>query len=393
MYDAARVRGLYTSLGEGWIYLNAGQCPQIPEKVASGVATSFRTAPLVVAPEPGSRHSSSTHFGSTHMASATRAVADLFSVRSDHVVLGPSSFVLARALAHSMSDRLSRSGVVGARDHALNSAFARFNLTIAEPDLGTGEIPSWQYHSLIDGSTRLVIVPGAHPYVGTATPVEEIADITHSASRAWVLLDATSLAPYRLIDIDSYGVDIVLVDLASLGGPQLSALVFRDTSMFPRFDHPLEVGPLSSGLLGGVAPLVDHYAGLVEDVEGQRSHRLRESMASLDVYLSGLLRHAIESLRGLSAVHLVGITGEAAGYGMAAIDRIPRLTFVVRGIDAVTVQQRLFSNSLVTSLAPQDPLLVNMGVFEAGGALSIGLAPFNTYADIDHLTRVLASLG
>ena len=140
-----------------------------------------------------------------------------------------------------MSGRLARSGVVGARDHALNSAFSRYNLTIAEPDLGTGEIPSWQYRSLIDGSTRLVIVPGAHPYVGTATPVEEIADITHSASRAWVLLDATSLAPYRPIDIDSYGVDIVLVDLASLGGPQLSALVFRDTSMFPRFDHPLSL--------------------------------------------------------------------------------------------------------------------------------------------------------
>lgn len=393
MYDAARVRGLYTSLGEGWIYLNAGERPQIPEKVVSGVSTAFRTGPLVESPEPGSRHSANSVFGASHLASATRAVADLFSVRSDHVVLGPSSFVLARALSHAMSGRLRRSGVVGARDHALNTAFVRYNLTIAEPDLGTGEIPAWQYRNLIDGSTRLVIIPGAHPYVGTATPVEDIADITHSTSRAWVLLDATALAPYRLIDIDSYGVDIVLVDLAALGGPTLSALVFRDTSMFPRFDHPLEVGPIDSGLLGGVSPLIDHYAGLEEDLEGQRAHRLRESMASLDVYLSSLLRHAIESLRGLYNVHLVGITGEAAGYGMAAIDRVPRLTFVVRGIDAETVQERLFSNSLVTSLAPHDPLLENMGVFEAGGALSIGLAPFNTYADIDHLTRVLASLG
>ena len=42
VFDVARVRGLYTSLGDGWTYLNAHQLPQVPERVSSGVASAFR---------------------------------------------------------------------------------------------------------------------------------------------------------------------------------------------------------------------------------------------------------------------------------------------------------------------------------------------------------------
>lgn len=37
-YDVFSVRGLYTSLGDGWTYLNAHDCPQIPERVSAAVA-------------------------------------------------------------------------------------------------------------------------------------------------------------------------------------------------------------------------------------------------------------------------------------------------------------------------------------------------------------------
>ena len=34
-FDVASVRGLYTSLGDGWTYLNAHDAPQIPERVSA----------------------------------------------------------------------------------------------------------------------------------------------------------------------------------------------------------------------------------------------------------------------------------------------------------------------------------------------------------------------
>ena len=42
VFDVARVRGLYTSLGDGWTYLSAHAQPQIPERVSSAVARGFR---------------------------------------------------------------------------------------------------------------------------------------------------------------------------------------------------------------------------------------------------------------------------------------------------------------------------------------------------------------
>ena len=57
------------------------------------------------------------------------------------------------------------------------------------------------------------------------------------------------------------------------------------------------------------------------------------------------------------------------------------------------MHQRLFDNGLVTTLSPRTPLLTNMGVDEIGGAVTVALGPFNTSADVEHLTRVLASLA
>ena len=65
----------------------------------------------------------------------------------------------------------------------------------------------------------------------------------------------------------------------------------------------------------------------------------------------------------------------------------------MRGVPAETVYKRLFDNGLVTTLAPQTPLLTEMGVEEIGGAVTVALGPFNTYHDVEHLTRVVASLA
>ena len=85
------------------------------------------------------------------------------------------------------------------------------------------------------------------------------------------------------------------------------------------------------------------------------------------------------------------MTGEAAAD--ATDNRLPRISFAVRGVPAETVHQRLFDNGLVTTLSPRTPLLTNMGVDEIGGAVTVALGPFNTSADVEHLTRVLASLA
>ena len=63
---------------------------------------------------------------------------------------------------------------------------------------------------------------------------------------------------------------------------------------------------------------------------------------------------------------------------------------------AATVYERLFDNGIVTTLTtPEEatPLLTEMGIEEIGGAVTVGLGPFNTEADVEQLIRVVASLA
>ena len=57
------------------------------------------------------------------------------------------------------------------------------------------------------------------------------------------------------------------------------------------------------------------------------------------------------------------------------------------------VHQRLLAHGIVSTLARPSQLLTDMGVDEMGGAVTIGLGPFNTETDIEQLIRTVASLA
>lgn len=415
-FDVASTRGRYTGLSDGWTYLNAHDAPQIPEPVAAGVARAFRTASAVAALDMSAgSHSAPQRTGclegDLHVDAARAAVADLVGARADRVVLGPNIPVLYQSLARAIAPLLrhNSSVVLSHLDPPSHSAAFRTvpaQVRWAQPDLGTGELPGFQFAELVDGSTRLVSFSAAHELLGTIAPVREIIEQTRARSRAWVLVDVSALAPYRLIDFDELDADILAIDLAQLGGPQVAALVFRDTAMFRRIDalsadrqghgaKKLET-PVSAGLAGGVSPLVDHLAQLCAGIDGvrpreSRRNRLVGSMEELEGYFESLRGDLYALLGTLPAVHIVGVTGEAAAG--ATEDRLPRLSFAVRGVPADTVHQRLFGNGLVTTVSPRTPLLSEMGTDEIGGAVTVALGAYNTYYDIEHLVRVVASLA
>lgn len=390
VFDVARVRGLYTSLGDGWTYLNAHQLPQVPERVSSGVASAFRMHAQM--PFDGGEP-----FALTQLEQARATIAGMAGVDPGQVILGPTRHYLTRVLAQSLGSFVRRkAGVVLSRADSdwFTQPFGNLDATVrwAEPDLGTGQLPAWQYKELIDGATRLVVLSAAHPLLGTVAPTARIVETVRAKSRAWIVVDASAYAAYRPLDLEQWQADIVMLDMGELGGPQVSAMIFRDSSMFPRLDRSVKLEPdvnfLPHGLFGGVANLHKHLSVLDEDTVD-----LAGSMGSLAAHQKQVLDHLIESLQGLPAVHIMGVSGDAAGEDAAGLDRIPRLSFTVREVPAEMVHRRLMDNHLVTTVSPKDPLLDAMGVSEAGGSITIGLGPFNTTYEIDQLIRVLASLA
>ncbi|WP_295645397.1 aminotransferase class V-fold PLP-dependent enzyme [uncultured Corynebacterium sp.] len=437
MFDTPRVRGLYSSLADGWIYLNAQDFPQIPERVSSAAARSFRIAPLLERQEASAgQHSRQPQLGrrvgESFIDAARTAIADLTGARKECVIVGPSRASLLDNLATALSRRLrlGEEVVLSRIDDPANitpwkRAADLYGAKVrwAEADLGTGALPAWQFTELIGSQTSVVAVSAANRLVGTVTNVRAISETVRTKSDALLVVDVNSYAPYRPVVLDELGADVVALDISSLGGPSVGALVFRDQktlrSLVPYFMAKdvvrgpsleearalLEIGGVSEGLLGAVPEAVDHLAVMDDEARGTRRRRVRTGLPQLSQHLNALARRAVEGLQSLGTVHVIGVDGDAVNddgeHGVHgsfdAVDRVPRFAFMVDGVPAPVVEERLLASGIVTGVVRpgESVLLSRMGVFEdatLGGAVAVGLAPHNTAHDVDHMVRAVASL-
>lgn len=352
-FDVPSVRGLYVTLGDGWTYLNAHENPLVPERVSVGIARAARSVTTPVRTESGW-----VTRADVLRDQARQAIASYVGVTPGQVVLGATVAELYGTLVRAMSPLMRHGGSMvltrGDAHAGGDVRFAQFSNGILDPA---------QYEQLVDGGTRLVGLPAAHPLYGAVQPVGQIVEATHAKSRSWVLIDATAYAPYRRFDMDAWGADIVALNFGAMGGPDIAALIFRNERMFSRLRDFAE--PVVSGILaGGVAPIVAHYATLFD--AGLES-RMRELAGDLVTFIGSL--PAVQVL-SLPREWEIGET----------LDRTPRITFTIDGVPADMIQQRLLDNSMLAGV-------------NADGTITVAVGPYTQDHDVEHLTRVVASLA
>lgn len=396
-YDVARVRGLHPSLGDGWVHFDAPAGMLIPDSVATTVSTAFRRSGASTAgAHPSARRSAAV------LDAAREAVADLVNADPGGVVLGADRAVLLSLLAEASSSRagLGYEVIVSRLDDEANiapwlRAAHRYGAKVkwAEVDIETGELPTWQWESLISKSTRLVAVNSASGTLGGVTDLRAMTKLVHDVG-ALVVVDHSAAAPYRLLDIRETDADVVTVNAHAWGGPPIGAMVFRDPSVMNSFGsvstNPyatgparLEIGVHQFGLLAGVVASIEYLAALDESARGSRRERLAVSMQSADAYLNRVFDYLMVSLRSLPLVMLIG-RPEA---------QIPVVSFAVHKVPADRVVQRLADNGILAIANTGSRVLDVLGVNDVGGAVTVGLAHYSTMAEVDQLVRALASLG
>lgn len=396
-YDVARVRGLHPSLGDGWVHFDAPAGMLIPDSVATTVSTAFRrSGASTVGAHPSARRSAAV------LDAAREAVADLVNADPGGVVLGADRAVLLSLLAEASSSRagLGYEVIVSRLDDEANiapwlRAAHRYGAKVkwAEVDIETGELPTWQWESLISKSTRLVAVNSASGTLGGVTDLRAMTKLVHDVG-ALVVVDHSAAAPYRLLDIRETDADVVTVNAHAWGGPPIGAMVFRDPSVMNSFGsvstNPyatgparLEIGVHQFGLLAGVVASIEYLAALDESARGSRRERLAVSMQSADAYLNRVFDYLMVSLRSLPSVMLIG-RPEA---------QIPVVSFAVHKVPADRVVQRLADNGILAIANTGSRVLDVLGVNDVGGAVTVGLAHYSTMAEVDQLVRALASLG
>ncbi|MEE6178086.1 cysteine desulfurase-like protein [Mycobacterium sp. 050134] len=396
-YDVARVRGLHPSLGDGWVHFDAPAGMLIPDSVATTVSTAFRrSGPSTVGAHPSAQRSAAV------LDAARAAVADLFNAEPEGVVLGADRSILLSSLAEASSSRagLGYEVVVSRLDDEANiapwlRAAHRYGAKVkwAEIDIETGELPTWQWESLIGKSTRLVAVGSGSATLGTVTDLRAMTKLVHDVG-GLVVVDHSAAAPYRLLDVKETDADVVAVNAQAWGGPPIGAIVFRDPSLLNSFSSistdphatgpaRLELGAHQYGLLGGVVASIEYLAALDESARGSRRERLSVSMQSASAYLNRIFDYLMASLRSLSLVMVIGRPEV----------RIPVVSFALHEVPAERVVQRLSDNGILAVSNKGSRALDVLGVNDIGGAVTVGLAHYSTTAEVDQLVRALASLG
>jgi cysteine desulfurase family protein (TIGR01976 family) len=396
-YDVARVRGLHPSLGDGWVHFDAPAGMLIPDSVATTVSTAFRrSAASTVGAHPSARRSAAV------LDAARAAVADLFNADPAGVVLGADRAILLSSLAEASSSRagLGYEVIVSRLDDEANiapwlRAAHRYGAKVkwAEVDIETGELPTWQWESLIGKSTRLVAVTSGSGTLGTVTDLRAMTKLVHDVG-GLVVVDHSAAAPYRLLDVKETEADVVAVNAVGWGGPPIGAIVFRDPALINTFGSVstdpnatgparLEVGAHQFGLLAGVVASIEYLAALDESARGSRRERLSLSMQSATSYLNRIFDYLMASLRSLPLMMLIG-RPEA---------RIPVVSFALHGVPAERVVQRLADNGILAESNESSRVLEALGANEVGGAVTVALAHYSTMAEVDQLVRALASLG
>ena len=396
-YDVARVRGLHPALGDGWMRGDASAGRAVPATVAATVSRAVRGAVAKVrSSHPAAQRSAAL------LDAARRAVADLLNADPAGVVLGPDRAVLLASLADAASTRagLGNEVVVSRLDDEANiapwlRAADRFGAKVkwAEIDIETGELPIWQWDDLLSTDTRLAAIPSASSTLGTLVDVQAVTKLVHQVG-GLVVVDHSVAAPYRILDMAMVEADVVAVNAAAWGGPPIGALVFRNPGLIDTFGAVstdpnatgaarLELGAHQYALLAGVVASVEYLAGLDEDAQGTRREKLTYSMESAQDYLDALFDYLLTSLRSLPLITMIGDPSV----------RIPVVSFVVDGVPAERVVQRLADNDVLAIGNATSRVLDLIGVDEIGGAVTIGLAHYSTMSEIDHLVRTLASLG
>jgi cysteine desulfurase family protein (TIGR01976 family) len=411
-YDVEAVRTHFPALLDGIAHFDGPGGTQTPTEVGAAIAGTL-TGPL-----------SNRGTSSQSERNADAAVRGFREAMSDLLGADPRGIVYGRSatqLTYDFSRHLSREWnhgdeiVVTRLDHdsnvrpwiqAAQRAGARVRWVGFNPN--TGELTADAVQAQLSDRTRLVAVTAASNLIGTMAPIAEIARVVH-ATGALLYVDGVHYTAHASVDLATLGADFFTCSPYKFLGPHCGVLA-ADPALLERImpdkllpstnavPERFEFGTLPYELMAGTTAAVDFLAGLAEldqypvaaksgvsapgTPTGVRSRRERlvASHMALEEYEIGLrstLEYALADLPGVT-VH------------SRAARRTPTLLVTFAGLSASHAARFLGERDILAPAGSFYALEASrwLGLGDQGG-LRIGLAPYNTRAEVDLLLTAL----
>ncbi len=412
-YNVDEIRSHFPSLKSGAIFFDNPGGTQVPQQVIDAVGDYYKNA------------NANTHgaFATSQrtdavLADARTALADFLNARSpNEIVFGPNMTTLTFSISRAIG-RLIDEGdeiIVTRLDHdadiapwlALEERGAIIRWVDIHPDDCTLDLADFEKH--LSTKTQVVAVGGASNAVGSMNDLKTIIPLAHMAG-AIVFIDAVHFAPHEPIDVQDLDCDLLACSVYKFYGPHLGVLYgkydlldrlaaykVRPAENVP--PHKFETGTQNHEGIAGARAAVDYlaavgekygapYAAEFKQFSGRRLH-LKTALAAIKKYERGIFTRLMRGLSEIPDIHIYGITDHAHfGY------RTPTVAFTLRGATPREIAGRLGRENIYVwdgnyyALA----LMERLGLEEHGGAVRVGLAHYNTAAEVERFLQVMRKI-
>jgi cysteine desulfurase family protein (TIGR01976 family) len=379
----AAARRRFSSLGKGFVYLDAPGGTQTPDEVAAAVASVY----LEASGNTGAPYATSRRLD-TLVHQARAATAGFLGCGPDEVIFGANMTALNFTLSRTFGRELSRGDeiVVTRLDHDANVApwldlASDLGLTVRHADVHADTtLDLADLERQLGPRTKVVAFPWAANSTGTLVDARAVSDLAHQAGAlAWV--DAVQYAAHEPMDVRAIDADVVTCSAYKFCGPHLGiaygrqelleswrAYKARPVAMEP-VGHRFETGTLPYELLGGLLATF----GYLDSLGGM-------------AWLAGWERQLGERI-------LAGLPAGARLYGLPTMaGRVPTFLVNFDGVSSAMLSEELaelgfgvWSHGSYYALGLHDRI-------GWGEALRIGPAHYNTLEEVDSFCDAFAGL-
>ena len=412
-YDIAEIRTHFSSLQSGAIFFDNPGGTQVCREVIDAVVNYYQTA------------NANTHgaFATSQrsdalIAQARDAFADFLNARSpNEIVFGPNMTTLTFNISRALGRHLSAGDeiIVTHLDHdadiapwlALEERGVLIKWVDVHPDDCTLDMAEFEKH--LGAKTKIVAVGGASNAVGTMNDLKTMIELAHIAG-AIVFVDAVHLAPHAPIDVQDLDCDLLACSAYKFYGPHLGVLYgkydlleqLRAYKVRPADNQPpykFETGTQNHEGIAGALAAVNYLASVGEkygapfaaqfkSFSGRRLS-LKVALAAIKQYEKELFIRLMRGLREISGITIYGIAD------FARIDyRTPTVAFTLDGKTPRAVAEYLGCENIYVwdgnyyALA----LMERLGLEEHGGAVRVGLAHYNTSAEVEGFLQAMKQI-
>jgi len=405
--DLTRVRSQFPSLsqtvaGQPAVFLDGPGGTQVPQRVIDAISDYLKNSNAnTCGAYATSRRTDAV------IAGARAAMADFFACDPDEVVFGPNMTTLTFALSRSLGRELGPGDeiLLTHLDHDANvspwRALEERGVTIRFVDVNQEDctLNMADLAQKLNSRTRVVAVGYASNAVGTINDVREIVRLAHQKG-ALAYIDAVHYAPHGPIDVRALDCDFLVCSSYKFFGPHMGILygkrehlqrlqpykVRANTNAVP---NRWEWGTLNHECIAGIAACVEYLADLGRQVDPSVSTRraaLLAAYSAIQQHERGLVEMLIGGLLALPGLKFYGISD------VAKLDRrCPTVAVRITGHTPLDLATRLGERGIFTWDGNYYALNLTerLDVEKDGGFLRIGLAHYNTAAEVQRLLQEL----